>query len=216
MKYGPSKNKFAISALIGTAGGGQPTLIHYTCTVTPSQIFRARKDLWHMQPCRSRVKSGMMEIWKMCWWRLKFHQHQLLPDLYGGLAARAQSEADEWSQLGWVTLGNKKISSWAACFFFGFSNSIFLKGYVLRFFALHVLCHNMSFFFTLSVFLFYFIFKCIFIYIHYIHTYTYKYIYMCRYIFFTSFIFKYMNSSHLAPTNRVDTEINIKIYIYIH
>ena len=122
MKHGPSKNKFAISALIGTAGGGQPTLIHYTCTVKPSQIFRARKDLWHMQPCRSRVKCGMMGRWKMCWWRRlnqKFHQHQqLLPELHGGLAAPAQSEADgQWSQLAWVTLGNKQFSSWAACFF---------------------------------------------------------------------------------------------------
>ena len=46
--------------------------------------------------------------------------------------------------------------------------------------------------------------------------YIYKYIYMCRYIFITSFIFKHMYSSHLAPTNRVDTEISINRYIYIY
>ena len=120
--------------------------------------------------------------------------------------------ASEVSSRGWHLETNNSVPEQHV---FLFSNSIFLKGYVLRFFALHVLCHDMSFLFIISVYMFYFLYKCIYIYVLYI----YKYIYMCRYIFTTSFIFKHMYSSHLAPTNRVDTEISINryiLYIYIY
>jgi len=63
----------------------------------------------------------------------------------------------------------KQTIQFLSSMFFWFSNSIFLKGYVLRFFALHVLCHDMSFLFIISVYMFYyFLYKCIYIYVLYI------------------------------------------------